>query len=290
MTTGEIHSLHKLWTHLCQMAEALNDRSKIIAEYNDKMPADDHFLCSYRQRYVSDPSQQIKNIYISTNSTKFDRFNDFVGFLIYSYDDKTDFYLSNRHCKTGCLLIKEISTVNHIVHNGMPEKLFEWFFNGTEVDQKFKGIGFRFRAHKREWRFHRFNDEEVHPNEKKLVEMALLCMYENGSWITNQSMNVDQLKKMARDMFYMKLHEIKTVFDSRKNELEHNDQSSQMSSNHNPHEASSSLQLNSFEGSPVHNPAILNKDDGWNYVQALRIIEERINNYQKRMDQLLDDV
>ncbi len=47
----------------------------------------------------------------------------------HGYQGKTDFYLNGRHCKAGCILIKQADAIDHIQADTMHKKIFKWFFN-----------------------------------------------------------------------------------------------------------------------------------------------------------------
>ena len=108
--------------------------------------------------------------------------NNMGGIILYTYDNKTDWYLNNIHCKSGYIIIKNeenlknIGALHGVIHGDVYKSVFD-----CEIDDKVVGAGFAF--HNGKWKFNSYtfntgtkyhdNLKAMHPLEKELVKSAL---------------------------------------------------------------------------------------------------------------------
>ena len=55
----------------------------------------------------SRPPISLKTIHISCASHNYQDGHNYAGFILYSYDNKTEWCVNSRHCKTGYLVIQD---------------------------------------------------------------------------------------------------------------------------------------------------------------------------------------
>ncbi|CAF0874160.1 unnamed protein product, partial [Didymodactylos carnosus] len=161
----------------------------------------------------------INQLHILPYSDRFDQTKTHVGFIIYSYNNHTEFILNGIYCKTGYVLIKHGENVENINSNSnlIHEKLFQYLF-GQEPDQLFVGVTFMYVNN---WLYNcfAFNGSKIHPYEQKLIEIMLISLYENDMWLTNPYADVEQLNMFAKKMFIYKLSSINQLFEQKRTEI-----------------------------------------------------------------------
>jgi hypothetical protein len=132
---------------------------------------------------------------------------DHVGLIVYSCKDQTNFYLNDKHCRSGYILIKNTENIKHIeskkgqVHG----KLFKWFF-GIEPDSDFVGAGFAYVNG--EWKFNSYtyngnstdgyhdNNKGLHRFEEKLLRQVIHNIYVNNKWQSCPTMSIQDVCKL----------------------------------------------------------------------------------------------
>ena len=88
---------------------------------------------------------------------------DMGGVVLYAYDDRTDWRLNGVHCKTGYIILKKSSNIEHIksrigaIHGKVYKSVF-----GRDPDERVIGAGFSYSYKEGKWKFNSssFNDSE----------------------------------------------------------------------------------------------------------------------------------
>lgn len=164
-------------------------------------------LCEIEGINQYKPNIRIDSIHVSCKSDIHDPTKDQVGLIIYSYKDKTDFYLNDKHCRSGYILIKNTKNLEniHSTKGQVHGKLFKWFF-GIEPDNDFIGAGFAY--YEGNWKFNSLTyngndkdgyhdkDKGLHKYEETLLRQVIHNLYVSNKWQTHPTMSIEELSKL----------------------------------------------------------------------------------------------
>ena len=129
-----------------------------------------------------DPTFKLTVVHLSCASDPYQNGNDYAGFILYSHDGKTDWYLNGRHCKTGYLIIQNTSkqevqryrgTGDGVVHGAVYKNVFGEDIGNT-VGEAFAYVDGTFK-----WRSHAFNTRypsSYHDGDKEMAEITKKCV------------------------------------------------------------------------------------------------------------------
>jgi cold shock CspA family protein len=150
------------------------------------------------------PSILIKDIHIDSTSDIFDPKKDYVGLIIYLYNNRSDFTLRGVHCRTGDIYIKQSDWIltnipkggkrSNYVHGRLFYSIFKCW-KKKELD--FVGAGFAYQ--KGRWKFNSGTLNTMNPNnnddtyhdtnralhefEEKLIHEVIEHFYKNHRWL-----------------------------------------------------------------------------------------------------------
>ena len=135
-----------------------------VAQANDAI-----FIESKEPR---DPALQLRVIHFSCASDPFQKGHSYAGFILYSHNGETDWYLNGRHCKTGYLVIQDTS--KHEV------KRYEGVADGENIGDTV-GEAFLYVDGIFKWQSHSFNTQyssSYHNSdkEKEMAEVTKKCV------------------------------------------------------------------------------------------------------------------
>ena len=158
---------------------------------------------------------QLETLHVSCRSDQHNAGVDKAGLIVYSYDDKIDFYLNGIHCRSGYIIIKDTDNIKHISSTNasiVHGKLFKWLFN-QEIDSKVVGAGFAYVNS--EWKFNSYSmntsddgyhdkNKGMHPLEVEMVRNVIQEVYETHRWKQQPNVKVVELKirKSAKQCAY----------------------------------------------------------------------------------------
>jgi hypothetical protein len=181
----------------------------------------------------------ISELGICPESDLFDPSLDYIGFLIYLYNDQDEFSLNRHRCKRGQILIRQkekfcqfIQVPNYRQISFEPlfihEYLYEWYFKETP-NERFQGIGFAYEQNK--WTFDVItyagkhgiystydirgdNPMASNRNEQHSIDLILSTIYVNNKWKEELgSMHtIEELQSIGRESFRKQIESIEELF------------------------------------------------------------------------------
>ena len=125
---------------------------------------------------------ELKVIHLSCASDAYQKGNNYAGFILYSHEGKTDWYLNERHCKTGYLVIQNtakqevqryVGVADGVVHGAVYMNVFGENIGNT-VGEAFSYLDGTFK-----WRSHSFNTRypsSYHNQDKEMAEITKKCI------------------------------------------------------------------------------------------------------------------
>ncbi|CAF1294118.1 unnamed protein product [Rotaria magnacalcarata] len=181
---------------------AVSDTTGIaaLATTNPLLPGDESIF-EVHPTEPDFPYLNIRTIHISRESDRFNPSTNLIGMIIYGYRGATDFYLNNRNCKIGHILIKSSDEINHIQADTTHKKLFKWFF-GQDLPPEFIAGGFAYQNGQWKYNALAFNTKQdiYHNNkkgmaltEKQLLGGALSRLYINHRWQQDPNISVREI-------------------------------------------------------------------------------------------------
>ncbi|CAF2402641.1 unnamed protein product [Rotaria sp. Silwood2] len=152
-----------------------------------------------------------------------------AGLLIYSVDGETDFILNDAmfRIKTGDIIIRQI----HHVFSGPNEidtyrDLIRALFGTHRIN--LIGLVFTFRGNGEFTNCMRWgpiapHTAPIHPTEQKLLEIALVTLYMNKTWLSMpiaSHVDMETLSQSGKKQYLSKLAEIEQLFHKRRQQRE----------------------------------------------------------------------
>jgi hypothetical protein len=158
----------------------------------------------------------------------FDSICDYIGFVIYSYQGKSEFTLNGQLYKRGDIIIEDVNNIPNSclilksglrlqnVYKNLYELLFKWHFN-TSLDKRFVGLGITYEKSK--WKFDAiiFRLESTQSpfslDEHRLLEMYIL------TWTQNMNGKTSVLEN-AQKMLNEQLNYVKDLLETQRPDME----------------------------------------------------------------------
>ena len=140
-----------------------------VAQTNDAI-----FIESKEPR---DPALQLRVIHFSCASDPFQKGHNYAGFILYSHNGETDWYLNGRHCKTGYLVIQDTSKHEGVADGDLHGAVYMNMFGeniGDTVGEVFLYVDGIFK-----WQSHSFNTQyssSYHNSDKEMAEVTKKCV------------------------------------------------------------------------------------------------------------------
>ncbi len=191
----------------------------------------------------------INRLGICPESDIFDPTLNYIGFLIYLYNDQDELTVNIRRCKRGQVLIRQkekfcrsFQTLNHHQTSFEPlfihEYLYEWYFR-EKPNERFQGIGFVYEQNK--WKFDVITYAGKHgiysiydslddnpmassSNEQYAVDLILSTIYIHNKWkkeAAGRMHAIKDLQSIGRELFQKEIEIIEELF-----QVEENDEAS----------------------------------------------------------------
>jgi hypothetical protein len=159
---------------------------------------------------------------ICPESDLFDSTLNYIGFLIYLYNDQDEFILNKHQCKRGQLLIRQREKFNQFIQTSFTplfihEYLYEWYFK-EKPNEHFHGIAFTYEEN--QWIFNVityagkhgiysiYDTDGDHPmapsrDEQHTIDLILSSIYINNKWKgeLGRMYTIEELRSMGRESF-----------------------------------------------------------------------------------------
>lgn len=178
---------------------------------------------------------------ICPESDPFDPTLNYIGLLIYLYNDQDEFILNKHSCKRGQILIRQKENLNSFISSPrykqtsfkplfIHEYLYEWYFN-EKPNELFHGMAFIYEQNK--WKFDVITYAGIHGihstydirgdnlmsssiNEQHTIDLALSTLYINNKWQEKLGCmyTIDELEIIGRDSFRKEIEIIEKLFQT----------------------------------------------------------------------------
>ena len=234
-------SLCQIWKQLTMIEDALQKKNFKSLDLTTSRDIESLFTIT--------PLSFIYRLGICPESDIFDPESNYVGFLIYLYDNKDEFTVNQHKCKCGQLFIrkqKNIFSIDPILSYRktsfsplfMHESLYDFYFK-EKPSERFHGIGFIYE-HGR-WKFdliiyagqsgiHSAYDDPkdssivISRAEQDYFDLVLSALYVNNKWKNDMGCmyTIDELESIGRELFREKIKIIKGLFREGKEGLGEN--------------------------------------------------------------------
>lgn len=183
---------------------------------------------------------------ICPESDPFDPTLDYIGLLIYLYNDQNEFTLNKHQCKCGQILLRKKENLIDFAQESLykqtsftplfiHEFLYELYFN-EKPKENFQGIGFVYEQGK--WKFDVITYAGIHGihstfdirgdnlmasniNEQHSIDLILSTVYVNNKWQEELGFmyRIDELESIGRDLFRKEIEIIEELFQTKKTNL-----------------------------------------------------------------------
>lgn len=163
--------------------------------------------------------------FLPESDSIFEDEEDYVGFVIYSYEGKRDFTLNNRHYQRGDILIKNMKNLpnnlskilsrNSQVYHSIYKSLLDQQFQTTSYEGL---IGLRIIYEQKEWQFNGPTigsdiSNPFSPEEHLLLEMFVLSY-------TKDLHNEGSIRNVSLRMIDEQFKYIKSLLEKRRSDME----------------------------------------------------------------------
>jgi hypothetical protein len=230
--------MYPIWTKLTLIEEVLLGEANEVVDYLKKKfySPIQQSRAMFRERAKQFPNNTLPETtndsiafrILPESDSPFDSVCDYVGFILHSYNKKSDFTLNGRHYKCGDILIKAINNVpnsskilksgvrNPEVYNNLYQSLLNWYFKKASCNQFF-GLGIIYEENK--WKFNAFiiGSESMRSSfsleERRLLEMHIL------TW-TKNIINQKPIRENARQMLDEQLTYVKNLLETQRPDME----------------------------------------------------------------------
>ena len=91
----------------------------------------------------------MKYFHVMQQSSKFDKRNNYVGFILYQYDEKNEWELNEIQCKSGYIYLVDTDVIKQEPGNTVHNKAYYYLFkNRVPPEGKLVASGFSFQKGK----------------------------------------------------------------------------------------------------------------------------------------------
>jgi hypothetical protein len=181
-----------------------------------------------RNSFQESTTNSISFRILSESDSPFDSLCDYVGFILYSYDEKSHFTLNERHYQRGDILLKNIDKIpnsssilrspirNQQVYDNLYKALLNSIFKRAPYE-RFIGLGITYEQYK--WSFDKFiigserKRSVLSLDEQRLLEMYIL------SWTKNMNDKIS-IRDDARKLLDEQLSYVKGLLETQRIDME----------------------------------------------------------------------